>query len=190
MKIKYPFKSHLFKHLYLYIAAAFLVPLTTFLVLNLKNKPKDYQTYAVFIEADVDSQKLKNHLQELLPEDLKISIHSAKRNERNFGSIYDAESSVSDLIIITESFAKTFELTPFVRLEETSYHSQDNLCLYEREYGLPIKNSSVSCYSDYITYLDENYYLFIKDKSVHSLGIKEEGKTNQNQRVLEDIFHV
>ena len=122
--------------------------------------------------------------------DLKISIHSAKRNERNFGSIYDAESSVSDLIIITESFAKTFELTPFVRLEETSYHSQDNLCLYEREYGLPIKNSGVSYYSDYITYLDEDYYLFIKDKSVHSLGIKEEGKTSQNQRVLEDIFHV
>ena len=77
-----------------------------------------------------------------------------------------------------------------MRLEETSYHSQDNLCLFEREYGLPIKNSSVSYYSDYITYLDEDYYLFIKDKSVHSLGIKEEGKTSQNQRVLEDIFHV
>lgn len=190
MKISYPLKSHLNKFFYLYIGAIILVPLMTFLTLNLKNKPKNYETYAVFVEADVDSQKLKKHLQELLPEDLKISVHSAKQGERSFASIYDAESSVSDLIIVTESLAKTFEKTPFVRLEETSYHNENNLSLYDREYGLPVKNNNVSYYSDYITYSDENYYLFIRESSVHSLGITVDGKTNQNQRVLEDIYHV
>lgn len=190
MKISYSLKSHLNKFFYLYIGAVILVPLMTFLTLNFKNKPKSYETYAVFIEADVNSQKLKQHLQELLPEDLKITVHSAKQGERSFASIYDAESSVSDLIIVTESLAKTFEKTPFVRLEETTYHSDNNLSLYDREYGLPIKNNNLCYYKDYITYSDENYYLFIRENSVHSLGIKADGKTTQNQRVLEDIYHV
>ena len=190
MKLSYSLKSHLNKFFYLYIGAFILIPLVTFLTLNFKNKPKSYETYAVFVEADVDSQGLKKHLQELLPEDLKITVHSAKQGERSFASIYDAESSVSDLIIVTESLAKTFEQTPFVRLEETSYHNENNLRLYDREYGLPIKNNESNYYSNYITYGEENYYLFIRENSVHSLGIKNDGKTNQNQRVLEDIYHV
>lgn len=190
MKIRYPLKSHVAHNIFIYIITIVFIPFIVFLSFSFKNKPKAKEKFSIFVEAEVDKKKLKSHLEELLPEDLVINVYTVTRDERSFSSLYSAYSSNSDLIIVTESFAKTFELTPYVRLEETIYHSENNLSLYEREYGLPIKNNNIDYYSDYITYGDDNYYLFMRETSVHTLDIIDKGQTNQIHRVLEDIYHV
>lgn len=186
MKTKFSFKTHLMNRLATYVIFLILIPVLSYYIIELKTSPKNYEKFSVFVAAKLNENKdLKADLKELLPEDLKIIVESHTTNEELYQTYVDTVARVSDVVIFPASYVEKIENFSFRNFEEGNpYYSDTNFVKYEKHWALSVTDSGLK---DYINFGDEQFYLLIGKKSVHTLNVFDDGKTDQIDRLLKNF---
>lgn len=192
MKIKYPFKYYIKNYLIYYLLSLFLVPIFCTYLIRVKTQPKDYQKYSFFIGATLKDQSgFKKYINDILVDDLEIRTYCAGENESVFGQLLSANGKMSDIIILSKTKADTLTVSALTDLTSYTNLPLDNAYEVEgKKYGINLKKDDQLILSNYINYLDDDYYIFINPSSVHTLDILEKGKTNQTYTLLKEIYHI
>lgn len=183
MKIRFSFKNHLSHSFFFYLIALVAVPLVCSYSIQIKTRPKDYERFSFFSEATlINENSLNNQLLEVLPEDLLIELYDMDRSDRTFKTYLSSYGLNSDICLLSETTLAEFETIPFLDLKETVWESEDNYVISNLSVGVLINKETLS---SLFNFKNEKYYLCVIKTSVHLKGLKQDGQTDQVNRVLE-----
>lgn len=192
MNFKYSFKRFFSFRYYIYLVATFLSIVAICLIINFASKPTKEQSYLVFIANEPSNTKvvnLENKIKELSSYQIKeIDIRVINPKSNMFNNVYYTVGVNADLMILPKSVIYELDTQFYLDLpneyiSETNYKTSNGVAR-----GIRIKDNEKSYYSDYITYGDEEYYLFMNKSSCHLLPYKNDATTNVTSLLLKDIF--
>lgn len=186
MKIKFPFKNHFSRYLFVYLAAFIATPLVCSYSIQIKNRPKDYERFTFFSDVTLkESGVFKDQLFKVLPEDLEIELYDIDASDNIFNTYLSAYGYNSDICLLSETTISKFTSIPFLDLKDTTWNKDDNYVFQSYSIGVLCHNKDGEELKNVFNFKDDNYYLFVVNTSVHLKGLKSGGLTDQVNRVLE-----
>lgn len=187
MKIKFPFTKHVFKLVVTFLISVIVVPFTLSFFVNLKTKIKEEDRLHVFITATIKEEKgdelinkVFNNVSDNILE-CKIFTFDIEHNELYY-SPYEEDS---DLIILNKGILGTN--TSLFHVLPNKYINTDT---YLESYGMKIyDNATKTGYlTDYINYIEDDYYLFINKNSKHISSLNNSSINDDALTMIENIL--
>ena len=190
--IKFSFKHHFIRRIYLYIIAVLVVPSIITYGVILKTQPKQEEIFTIFVEANINDI---SSFQSFVKENTNIknketTIYHTLSSISTYEVIFQTQGLESDLLILSENAFKNDYSSNFVELDsENVFYSTTNKMVNEKHFGIQVFDGNEGFLSEFIKYIDDiNYYIFINKNSVHTSRFSSEGKTEQIFNLLEAIY--
>lgn len=192
MKNNFSYKNHFVHNFFFYIGASLIAGSALSYGINMRLAPKDFEKFSIFIAANnVEMKSLKDHVSEVLGDSIiELNVYRSFPNGVAYDATYSHQGWHSDLLILPEERVYDQDVVSFVSLP-SEYQTTNSYKAGDKVVGIEMFNGTSGYWSDYISYEEKNYYLFINPDSVHLNGINEmQGKTDLVSKLLRDITNV
>lgn len=171
------------KNILLYFAIISIVLLLVSSIFNIKNKLQPQDKFNIFVAGSItNEEKLKENIKAYNNDIKEINIFSMLPNDLYFNMYFSTTGIIdSDILIIPKNALSD------IKVAECFYESKsaDSYIYNNKSYGYLIHSEAYSngFFDEFITYNDDEYYMFISLGTIH-YGKKD----NFINKLLEVIY--
>ena len=192
MKNNFSLKNHFMHNFFFYIGASLIAGASLSYGINMRLAAKDYEKFSIFIVSeDLKMKDFKDDVQEVLGESIiELNVYRNTPNSIAYDATYRTQGWSSDIMILPKERVYDEDVISYLDLPE-EYQTENSYKVGDKVVGLEMYNGVTGHLTNYITYDESEYYLFINPDSVHLNGINDkQGKTDSVNKVLRWMINV